>query len=163
MSRSRRARPSGSDYQVGYGRPPVAGQFKPGQSGNPKGRPRAAPDLRDILSRALATRVPVTENGRRRTITMVEAVIRGVVADAARRDAKAVRMLITLHTMLMPRTEPTPEAAFSTAEDEAILADFLARAGGVGTQASLTPADVGEAADLKPESDAAAATPDPST
>ena len=28
------------DYEVGYGKPPVNTQFKPGQSGNPKGRPR---------------------------------------------------------------------------------------------------------------------------
>ena len=27
-------------YRVGYGRPPKEYQFKPGQSGNPKGRPK---------------------------------------------------------------------------------------------------------------------------
>ena len=30
------------DSDVGYGRPPKASQFKPGQSGNPNGRPRGA-------------------------------------------------------------------------------------------------------------------------
>ncbi len=33
-------------YEVGYGRPPVASRFQPGQCGNPKGRParrRASP------------------------------------------------------------------------------------------------------------------------
>jgi hypothetical protein len=29
-------------YEVGYGRPPVGGQFKKGQSGNPGGRPKGA-------------------------------------------------------------------------------------------------------------------------
>jgi Family of unknown function (DUF5681) len=29
------------DYQVGYRRPPVEHRFKPGQSGNLKGRPRS--------------------------------------------------------------------------------------------------------------------------
>lgn len=28
------------DYEVGYKRPPREHQFKPGQSGNPKGRPK---------------------------------------------------------------------------------------------------------------------------
>ena len=28
------------DYEVGYGKPPKHSRFKPGQSGNPKGRPR---------------------------------------------------------------------------------------------------------------------------
>ncbi len=145
MSRKPKTKPNGANYQVGYGRPPVSGQFKPGQSGNPRGRPRAAPDLQDILTRALAMRVPVTENGRRRTITMAEAVIRGVVADAARRDPKAVRILLALHHAVMPRAEQTPEASFSTAEDEAILADFVARAGGSDIQSSASSAD-GDAA-----------------
>ncbi|WP_116394747.1 DUF5681 domain-containing protein [Nitrobacter sp. Nb-311A] len=26
-----------TEYEVGYGRPPIQGRFKPGQSGNPKG------------------------------------------------------------------------------------------------------------------------------
>jgi Family of unknown function (DUF5681) len=29
-----------NDYEVGYGKPPVASRFKKGQSGNPGGRPR---------------------------------------------------------------------------------------------------------------------------
>ena len=31
---------NGKDAGVGYGRPPQATQFKKGQSGNPRGRPR---------------------------------------------------------------------------------------------------------------------------
>lgn len=30
-------------YLVGYGKPPLHTRFKPGQSGNPRGRPRRAP------------------------------------------------------------------------------------------------------------------------
>ena len=30
------------DYEVGYGKPPKSRQWKPGQSGNPKGRPKGA-------------------------------------------------------------------------------------------------------------------------
>lgn len=38
---------------VGYKRPPVAHQFKKGQSGNPKGRPKKSTSKRNILSRVL--------------------------------------------------------------------------------------------------------------
>jgi len=29
-----------SDYEIGRGKPPMHTRFKPGQSGNPKGRPK---------------------------------------------------------------------------------------------------------------------------
>ena len=32
------------DYKVGYAKPPTGSQFKPGQSGNPRGRPKSAPE-----------------------------------------------------------------------------------------------------------------------
>ena len=48
---------SDADYKVGPGRPPRAYQFKPGQSGNPKGAKRKPPsialDLKAALERAL--------------------------------------------------------------------------------------------------------------
>jgi hypothetical protein len=31
-------RPKNPNYEVGYGRPPIASRFKKGQSGNPRGR-----------------------------------------------------------------------------------------------------------------------------
>jgi hypothetical protein len=48
----KKRRPSG-DYEVGYGKPPKHTRFKPGQSGNPKGRPKASKDFRSLLHRAL--------------------------------------------------------------------------------------------------------------
>lgn len=44
--------PKQRDYEVGYGKPPRSGQFKPGQSGNTSGRKRkreAGLDIDDIL------------------------------------------------------------------------------------------------------------------
>ena len=36
-------------YEVGYGKPPEASRFKPGRSGNPKGRPRGSKNKRISL------------------------------------------------------------------------------------------------------------------
>ena len=51
---------SGSDQSddkqnsaVGYGRPPVNRQFKPGQSGNPRGRPKGSKNFATIFAEAL--------------------------------------------------------------------------------------------------------------
>ena len=37
-------------YEVGYGKPPTGSQFKPGRSGNPKGRARGAKNRLPSLS-----------------------------------------------------------------------------------------------------------------
>jgi Family of unknown function (DUF5681) len=48
-SKPKRNRPMSTeenDYEVGYGKPPVATRFKKGQSGNPSGKPKKiAPEL----------------------------------------------------------------------------------------------------------------------
>ncbi len=38
---------------VGYGRPPADKRFKPGQSGNPKGRPRGRENMATTINRIL--------------------------------------------------------------------------------------------------------------
>lgn len=60
MNRVRRARPRRRDGQgrpVGYGVPPEEHKFRPGQSGNPKGRPKGSKNestiLRELMERKL--------------------------------------------------------------------------------------------------------------
>jgi Family of unknown function (DUF5681) len=40
---------SQKQYDVGYGRPPVKTQWKPGESGNPNGRPAGQPSVDEII------------------------------------------------------------------------------------------------------------------
>ena len=75
-------KPAASDeaYRVGPGRPPKEFQFKPGQSGNPRGarrKPRSmVPDLKALLETALSGKVSLVEGERERIQSKAAAGIR---------------------------------------------------------------------------------------
>src|SRR5687767_2207034 len=66
---------AGGSYQVGYGRPPVASRFKPGQSGNSRGRPKALKSAKAVVNAIANSKIAVTENGKRKKRTMREIAI----------------------------------------------------------------------------------------
>ena len=100
MSRKETDLPDGGEAaveeRIGYGRPPRATRFRPGQSGNPRGRAKGSRNLTTIINAALNEPVIVTENGRRRRITKLEAAIKQLVNRAAAGEARATRQAIEL-------------------------------------------------------------------
>jgi hypothetical protein len=88
------------EYKVGPGRPPKEHQFKPGQSGNPKGAERKpkpmAPDLKAALERALNESIKLKQGERERTMTMAEAGIKQLVAQFVKGNHQARRDVIGL-------------------------------------------------------------------
>lgn len=86
-------KPDGN-YEVGYGRPPKHSRFKPGQSGNAKGRPRKSKELHKLIQAELDTTIPVQEAGREKRITKREAIIKQLVNRAIKGDAKASQFLL---------------------------------------------------------------------
>jgi hypothetical protein len=79
---------------VGYKQPPRRTQFKPGQSGNPKGRPKKPATLPDIFSKELQTRVPIINNGKRKKVSLLEAIVKQHLNKAANGDSKAAAMVL---------------------------------------------------------------------
>jgi len=57
-----------------YQRPPRKGQFKPGQSGNPRGRPKGSRNIRTCVQDLLDARIAVKENGKTRMMPRSEAI-----------------------------------------------------------------------------------------
>lgn len=84
------------EYNIGYRKPPKATQFKPGQSGNRKGRPKGARNAHTLLNEALQETVMITENGKKRKVSKLEIIFRQMVNAAAKGDARARQQLLPL-------------------------------------------------------------------
>src|SRR4051812_10747504 len=93
----KRLRPPSNDKNennsVGYGKPARARQFKPGQSGNPKGRPKGRKNEATMLDELLFQRIPVRQGGRDLRMTVVEAIFRRLAEDALKGNIKAAGFL----------------------------------------------------------------------
>ncbi len=88
--------PPADTEKVGYCRPPRATRFRPGRSGNPRGRPRKPKPVQDLLATELRRRVVIRENGREQRIPKLELVMKRLVNDAIQGNHPAVRLLIDL-------------------------------------------------------------------
>jgi hypothetical protein len=85
-----------SDYAIGYCRPPISTRFKPGQSGNPKGRTKGRKNMVGLLQDALDKRITLREGDTVRKVSRAEAVILALMSKALKGDSKACAMLIGL-------------------------------------------------------------------
>ena len=70
--RARGNRTSRKRTDVGYCRPPVEHQFKPGQSGNKRGRPKGSKSEATILNELLSRKININQNGTTRRISVLE-------------------------------------------------------------------------------------------
>ena len=88
-------------YAVGYGKPPESTRFKPGQFGNPKGRPRGAKNktprlneerLKEIVLKEAYREITVRDGSRNVSVPMAQAVVRALAVNAAKGQNRAQRL-----------------------------------------------------------------------
>jgi hypothetical protein len=127
MSPSMKSPRSDSDHSGGYGQPPVSGRWKPGQSGNPKGRKKSSKTVGQSIDETLTRKVTVEEDGRRLTLTLQELIIRNLVHAAARRDTKAIHALFALKARYQDSKETLLDPTDLDMEDRKIIEEHLAK------------------------------------
>jgi hypothetical protein len=113
----------GSDYEVGYKRPPRHTQFQPGQSGNPAGRPRGLNNLSTDVKRMLEASVTITERGRKRRISTQRGALMLLREMVMHGDRHAQKQLFELAKLFNNEPSETVTQALP-AEDQAILAAY---------------------------------------
>jgi len=111
------------DDAVGYGKPPKHSRFKPGQSGNPRGRPRKNRSIESMIKRELDLTIAITEGGRELRISKREAIVKQFVNRAIKGDAKPLQMMLA-HLEKHKDIEPFT----ATEADDAELLKALASA-----------------------------------
>jgi hypothetical protein len=98
--RARRSKSDDSDstsdapYETGYGKPPKQHQFKPGQSGNPRGRPKGAKNTATIIDEILNRKVRVRTGDTVRKMTVLEAMLTGFADHGLKGDTKSAAFLL---------------------------------------------------------------------
>jgi hypothetical protein len=103
MSEPPKLPPSG-DYDVGYAKPPRNTRFKPGQSGNPRGRPKGAKNkgpksltkLRDLAIREAYREVTIQDKQGPVSVPVVQAAFRSLALNAAKGNVSAHRLLLEI-------------------------------------------------------------------
>ncbi len=120
---------SNADYNVGYRRPPKTTQFKKGESGNPKGRPKGSRSLQTILVEELKSSVTIHENGRSKTVKKGEVIVKQMVNKAMAGDHKAAHLVLGVSQQQEYQDALKESTAIDTVaqEDQIVMQSIMER------------------------------------
>ena len=113
------------EYDVGYRKPPKHAQFRPGQSGNPKGRKKGANGMKTLAQKTLTAKVAVRTGNGPKQMMRIEALLHKMVELGMKGNPRALLALFNMYQSAVPEiigtdmeqvTQPLSES------DEAALA-----------------------------------------
>jgi hypothetical protein len=110
---------------VGYKRPPREHQFRPGQSGNPSGRPKGARNFKSELREELSELVTVRDGDREIEVSKQRALIKSMVAAAIDGNQRAAASVLAMCVRMLADAEE--DEAIESVEDRDIVEAFTKR------------------------------------
>ena len=123
------AKTPNEEPKVGYGRPPVHTRFKPGSSGNSKGRPKGRRNIKTVVEQVLNEKVTLRENGKARKTTKFEAMFQAHALKAIKGDARSLNAIMAFmgRTGQLAETELEASTPSLPEDDAAIIRDYFRR------------------------------------
>jgi len=113
------------EYAVGYMKPPAANRFKPGQSGNPRGRTKGRKNFRTEIAEILEAPVTITEGGEQKRVTSRAATLMRLREKALKGDTKAMDRLLQLAAQHAADEEAAGRERAITLEEDDILTRYV--------------------------------------
>jgi hypothetical protein len=126
---------------IGHGNPPRRSQFKKGQSGNPRGRPKGRKDINTILRERLNKRIKIREGGRTKTVSVLEAKIIQLTKLMLEGDEKATNLILKLLQHYGHNAEDADKASerlFADEDDRELIDEALRMGGSVAPDKECT-------------------------
>ncbi len=114
-------------YEVGFKKPPKQTRFAKGQSGNPNGRPKGSKNLATIVVGQAMQFITVSEHGKTRQVTKLEAAMTQLLNKAASGDFAAVRLLLQIMPGMEAQLAKSGAPVLSDERDRQVLAELLKR------------------------------------
>src|SRR5437660_952259 len=104
-----------------------SGRFRPGQTGNPNGRPKKLNGVDAAVTRALHEKITVTEQGRRKRRSKLEVTAAQIANKGAGGDLRAAKMAFDLAAKAEGNHQGAPAPTPLTENDRAVAERFIAR------------------------------------
>ena len=144
-----------SDYDVGYGKPPKQNQFKSGQSGNGRGRPKGRISTARLLEKHMDAKVMVNIGGKSKKVSRREALVLSAIGDAFKGNEKIRRHFLDLVLSFDAQINPSDITLVDNAQDQAVVDALLysygLKSGSVPKSHSAVPAWAGKKNKTKSE------------
>ena len=122
----RRKKIKEAEYLVGFGKTPPATKFKPGKSGNPKGRPKKALGIKTMVRKAAEAPVEYLHKGKAKKSVRLQVGLDQLCIKASKGELKAIEVAARLYAQYGPLPEADNDEIDPVA-DEAALAAYFAR------------------------------------